>query len=64
MLVSLNGINLWVPIGGGRFSVPESFAAEIYRRIAAVDAIELKQTRVADAGAIYERTAGDIRVFG
>lgn len=48
MPIILNGIAVFVPLDGGQYRVPQSFASVFYERIGRVDASEVQQQKVSD----------------
>lgn len=63
MRVVINGIAVAVKCDGGTYSVPASFAAEIERRMRAMDLYELKSRRMADFKNNYEPDIGHLSFF-
>lgn len=64
MRVSINGIVVSVKCDGRTVSVPETFAAEIYRRMANMDAYELKTSKMSNVRANLDMTPGSLNFFG
>ena len=62
MAVIINGISVYVPCDGKRYEVPNIYAAEIQRRIDAIDKQLLREQRSANK-AVFEHSPGDIDIF-
>lgn len=62
MAVIINGVSVYVPCDGKRYEVPNIYAAEIQRRIDAVDNQLLREQRSANK-AVFEHSPGDIDIF-
>ena len=63
MPVSLQGVRIYMPCDGSVQKVPKSFAAEIRRRIYAVDIKTKRRKRMANVKANSEKSPGAIRLF-
>lgn len=64
MRVSINGIVVSVKCDGRTVQVPETFATEIYRRMANMDAYELKTSKMANVRENLDTTPGSLNFFG
>ena len=64
MRVSINGIVVAVKCDGRTVQVPETFATEIYRRMANMDAYELKTSKMANVRENLDVTPGSLNFFG
>lgn len=66
MRVTINGISIFIPIDGKSYMVPETFAAEIQRRVAKVNAklnrFKKKNGRSNDV-IIEEKSIGEIKLY-
>lgn len=62
MAVIINGISVYVPCDGKRYEVPNIYAAEIQRRIEAIDKQLLREKASANR-AVFEHSPGDIDIF-
>jgi hypothetical protein len=66
MRVTINGISIFIPIDGKAYMVPETFAAEIQRRVAKVNAklnrFKKKNGRSNDV-IIEEKSIGEIKLY-
>lgn len=60
--VMINGITVSVPCDGKRYKVPCNYAAEIQRRIEAIDGQLLREKKMADTN-VFEHSPGDIDIF-
>lgn len=60
MTVGLNGLNIYVPVNGRTYQVPESYAMIIQERRRRVDAHILRTNRLANVQSNFERTAGEL----
>lgn len=60
MRVSINGISVTVPCNGQAVSLPKTFAAEVERRMAAMDSYENKQQRMANIQNNFESSPGQL----
>lgn len=64
MRVSINGISIAVRCDGNVVELPESFAAEVYRRMSCMDNYELRTKGMADVQRNLESSPGQINFFG
>lgn len=64
MRVSINGIITAVKCDGKTYELPESFAAEVLRRMSEMDKRELRQSKMADVTRNFESSPGQINFFG
>jgi hypothetical protein len=60
MRVSINGISVTVPCDGQSVALPKTFAAEVERRMAAMDKYENKQQRMANIQNNFESSPGQL----
>ena len=59
MPIIINGIAIFVPMNGQRYSIPESFAAVFFERIAIVDEQMRATRKLADVSNNSEAFAGE-----
>lgn len=64
MRVSINGISVAVRCDGSTVQLPESFAAEVMRRMTEMDKYDLRQNKMANVQKNLESTPGQINFFG
>ena len=64
MRVSINGISVAVRCDGNTVQLPESFAAEVLRRMAEMDKYELRQSKMANVERNFESSPGQLNFFG
>lgn len=64
MRVSINGISVAVRCDGNDTLLPESFAAEVMRRMKEMDKIELRSSKMADVTRNLESSPGQLNFFG
>lgn len=64
MRVMINGIAVTVRCDGRAVNVPETFAAEIYRRMDSADAYEMKTSKMSNYTKNYETAPGLLNFFG
>lgn len=64
MRVSINGISVAVRCDGNTTMLPESFAAEVMRRMNEMDKIELRSNKMADVTRNLESSPGQLNFFG
>ena len=64
MRVSINGIVVSVKCDGKTVQVPETYATEIYRRMANMDAYDLKTSKMANVRENLDVTPGSLNFFG
>ena len=63
MHISINCISVAVPCDGQLYSIPETFAVEVQRRVNAINDIITKQARMADISENVEKTPGELTLF-
>lgn len=59
MPIVLNGVPIYVPCDGAAYEIPESFAMEVYARIAKVEAQVQRQQNLSNAKDNFERYPGE-----
>ena len=64
MRVSINGISVAIKCDGNTVTLPESFAAEVLRRMSEMDKIELRQSKMANVTRNFESSPGQLNFFG
>lgn len=64
MRVSINGISVAVKCDGVSVQLPESFAAEVMRRMSEMDKYELRQDKMANISRNIESSPGQLNFFG
>jgi hypothetical protein len=64
MRVALNGIIIAVKCDGNTVELPESFAAEVMRRMSEMDKSELRRQKMANVTKNIESSPGQINFFG
>lgn len=64
MRVAINGISVAVRCDGNTVQLPESFAAEVLRRMSEMDKIELRQSKMANVTRNFETSPGQLNFFG
>jgi hypothetical protein len=64
MRVSINGIVVSVKCDGKTVQVPETYATEINRRMANMDAYDLKTSKMANVRENLDVTPGSLNFFG
>lgn len=64
MRVAINGISVAVKCDGRTVELPESFAAEVLRRMSEMDRYELRSSKMADVQRNYESSPGQLNFFG
>lgn len=64
MRVALNGIIIAVKCDGNTVELPESFAAEVMRRMSEMDKSELRRQKMANVTKNLESSPGQINFFG
>lgn len=62
MTTTINNISVRVPCNGEKVKVPESFAAEINRRITLINEKLTREKRL-NQHAVFENTPGDAQLF-
>lgn len=60
--IAVNGISVFVPCNGKTYDVPSTFAAELNRKRARIDALLTRQQKVGDVNSNFERTVGELRL--
>ena len=63
MHVMINGISVAVPCDGRPYDIPETFAAEVFRRINAVNDQQSKAKRYSDVNSNIEGAPGELTLF-
>lgn len=61
VMVSIQGIAVYVPANGKTYSIPKSFAGALYESIAAIDAQIQKTTRMSQVQENFETSVGELR---
>lgn len=64
MRVAINGIIIAVKCDGQSVELPESFAAEVMRRMSEMDKYELRRQKMANVTKNSESSPGQINFFG
>ena len=64
MHVSINGISIGVRCDGNTVRLPESFAAEVMRRMKEMDKYELRLQKMAKVATNFETSPGQLNFFG
>lgn len=64
MRVSINGISVAVKCDGRTVELPESYAAEVLRRMSEMDKYELRQDKMANIERNFESSPGQLNFFG
>lgn len=64
MRVSINGISVAVKCDGNNVELPESFAAEVMRRMSEMDRYERRLNKMSDAQRNFETSPGQLNFFG
>lgn len=64
MRVAINGISVAVKCDGTTVELPESFAAEVLRRMSEMDKYELRLNKMAKAEKNFETSPGQLNFFG
>ena len=64
MHVSINGISVGVRCDGNTVELPESFAAEVMRRMSEMDKYELRLSKMSRVTNNYESSPGQLNFFG
>lgn len=64
MRVAINGISVAVRCDGNTVQLPESFAAEVMRRMSEMDKYELRQSKMANVTRNLETSPGQLNFFG
>lgn len=63
MRVIINGIAIAVRCDGGNYNLPEEYAAEVERRMRAVDEMDMKSRKMGDIKNNYEPDIGHLNFF-
>lgn len=63
MPICINTIKIYVPLDGTPYEIPETFAAEFYRRIHRVDEQIAQRNRMADVRSNLESYAGELNLI-
>jgi len=63
MRVIINGIAVAVRCDGGTYNLPEEYAAEVERRMRAVDEMDMKSRKMSDIKNNYEPDIGRLNFF-
>lgn len=64
MRVAINGISIAVRCDGNTIKLPESFAAEVLRRMSEMDKYELRLNKMASVQHNLESSPGQLNFFG
>lgn len=59
--IMINGVPIVVPCDGSMVELPESYAAELYRRMAGIDKMLDQQVRMSNYSQNREQTIGEIK---
>ena len=59
MIISLNGIPVYVPLDGQQYAIPESFAAVFFERISSIDEQIRMRNQMANVAENLESYAGE-----
>lgn len=63
MHVMINGISVAVPCDGRPYDIPETFAAEVFSRINAINDQQSKAKRYSDVNSNIEGAPGELTLF-
>jgi hypothetical protein len=63
MHVMINGISIAVPCNGKPYDIPETFAAEVFRRLRAINEQQQRQKRYSDVSSNVENAPGELALF-
>ena len=63
MHVMINGISIAVPCNGKPYDIPETFAAEVFRRLRAINEQQQRQKRYSDVASNVESSPGELALF-
>ena len=63
MHVMINGISVAVPCNGKPYDIPETFAAEVFRRLRAINEQQQRQKRYSDVSSNVESAPGELALF-
>ena len=63
MHIMINGISCAIPCNGKPYDVPETFAAEAFRRLNAINEQQQRQKRYSDVSANVESAPGELALF-
>jgi hypothetical protein len=64
MRVNINGVIIAVCCDGRSVNIPETFAAEVYRRMTNMDNYELKVSNMSNVQRNFESAPGSLKFFG
>lgn len=64
MRVGINGIVVAIRCDGKSVNLPETFAAEVYRRMSNMDSYELKVSNMSEVQRNFESAPGSLNFFG
>ena len=64
MHVSINGISVGIRCDGNTVELPESFAAEVMRRMSEMDKYELRLSKMSRITNNFESSPGQLNFFG
>lgn len=59
--IMINGIPIVIPCDGSIVEIPESYAAELYRRMASIDAMVEQQVKMSNYAGNREQVIGEIK---
>ena len=59
----INGISVAVPCNGKPYDIPETFAAEVFRRLRAINEQQQRQKRYSDVSSNVENAPGELALF-
>ena len=59
--IMINGVPIVVPCDGSMVEIPESYAAELYRRMAGIDKMIDQQVRMSNYSQNREQSIGEIK---
>lgn len=62
VMISVQGISVYVPANGQPFKIPKTHAGLLYQSIAQIDARQLKLNRMANVQQNFEPTAGAMKI--
>jgi hypothetical protein len=63
MHVMINGISIAVPCNGKPYDIPKTFAAEVFRRLRAINEQQQRQKRYSDVSSNVENAPGELALF-
>lgn len=64
MRISINGISVAIQCNGKSIELPESFAAEAFRRMNEMDRYDMRQSKMANIASNRETNPGQLNFFG